>query len=76
MLFISTGKGKNTADGKVAMYTRWSWLRVVAQTWVVLSCLGEYVRVCMCVCVFYDTFTHGVQAQSKTYTFISELCLA
>ena len=25
--------------------------------------------------MFYDTFIHGVRAQSKTYTFVYELCV-
>ena len=42
---------------------------------------GLCVCVCVCVCTgvacgFYDTFIHGVRAQSKTYTFVYEFCLA
>ena len=45
------------------------------------TCICMYVDVCMCVmyvrvCVFYDTFIHGVLVQSNTYTFVYEFCLA
>ena len=39
-------------------------------------CLCVCVCVRVCVCVFYISFVHGVLAQSKTYTFVYEFCLA
>ena len=42
----------------------------------VCVCVCVSILVCISVCVFCVTFIHGVLAQSKTYTFVYEFCLA
>ena len=64
---------------------------VVVSAKLCIVCLSACVCVCVCVvcvyvlsvcvysvsvCVFYGTFIQGVVAQSKTYTFVYEFCLA